>query len=156
MKKHLLILLLLTPLILWGCQSEKTLDSDALAKKLLEEIIHEEMLEIKAERLGNFYPGLSSALSGNLFATTKVYLCAEAVLADEVAIFQLKEARSVAQVKSALNAHYQERVGIYSDYAPLEADRIKKRAFVEQDRWLIAVICDDPARATEIIKAAFK
>ena len=149
-------LILVAFLLLGGCQQEVNLDSEALAHKLLAEVISEEMLEIRSDRIGNFYPGLNDALAGGMISASRVYLCAEAVLADEIAIFQAKDARSATQVKTALNAHYQVRIAIYADYAPYEAERIKKRAFVEQGRWLVTVICDEPTRATEIIKAAFK
>jgi len=155
-KAKIAFLFLLTFVFMFGCQQEATLDPDSLVKQLLTEVISEEMLEISRDRLRIFYPGLVTAVSPEAFNVTKVFLCAEAVLADEIAIFQVREARSVNQAKAAITAHYQERAGVYADYAPHEAERIRKRAFVEQGRWLITVICDDPARASEIIKAAFK
>ena len=152
---RIVALILLSLVCFCGCQKEANLDVDALVKQLLTEVINQEMLEISPGRLGNFYPTVAPGLFESL-TVAKVYLCAEAVLADEIAVFQVKDVRDLSQLQAAFREHYQERVKIFSDYAPHEADRIQKRASVAQGKWLITVICDNPSRAEEIIKAALK
>ncbi|MCL2497677.1 MAG: DUF4358 domain-containing protein [Symbiobacteriaceae bacterium] len=145
-----LLLVLLFPLV--ACQKEKSIDADALAKQLVDSLYSETMLEIAPERLSRFYP----ALQQEEFAYIKIYHSAEAVLADELLILQVKNSNQVQRLLATLNEHYTARAALYSDYAPQESDRIQKRTVKQEGRWLVVVICNNREKAVGIIDNAFK
>ena len=139
-------------LTLSACSGEAKLDARALADKLLADIITQEMLPVVPERLNRFFADLDTSVLNE----TLYYHCAEAIIADELLIFQVKESRQMAALKSTLNAHYQERVELFAGYAPVEADRIRRRLVIEKDRWLIILISDNNTQGERLINDSFK
>ena len=148
----ILIFLLIALGTLVGCQQARDPDVDALAHSLLDSVIQEEMLYIAPDRLNRFYSDLDSSI----LSSVTVYKCAEAILADEIAIFQVKQANQMPALRNTLANHYAEQTEIYASYAPVEADRIRKRLAWEKGRWLIIVISADNQQAEQLIESAFK
>ena len=140
---------------LYGCSASEKETTGApvdLAELLIASIDFPEMLLITQERVGRFYP---AAVTTNM-SHSLIYLSAETIEADEIAIFQASSKEHAATVKAALNAHYLERIALFASYAPHEAERIRQRMVIEQDRWLIIVISDDPQTSERIVNGWFK
>ena len=155
--RHLLLLITIA-LCLSACTINEakptatTLDAEALTEQLIKDLAMPEMLLITQSRVQRFYPESIP----EILESCMIYLCAEAVLADEISIWEIKDSAKLEEVQKIFDEHYKSRQELYASYAPKEAERIKNRLVIAKGSWLIYVISDNNELAEEIITKAWK
>lgn len=142
-KKVLMILMLAMAVMLAGC-SEKPIDAEELASKLVNEgQFTEKLSEVSGNITEKRY-----ALSDDEVEECISYSGTNAVV-DEVVVFKAKDTDAV---KNKVEEHVDIQETIYKDYAPDEVVKLKNCVIEVSGDYVILCISEDASLAEKIIK----
>lgn len=102
------------------------------------------MAKIDAERMSGYYDVASDKLE-----SFSAYICGSGAYPDEIAVFQLKSADDVADVKTMLEKRVEAQTATFKDYTPDEMYKIDGKNVVTIGNYVALIICADNAKAIE-------
>ncbi|WP_312644297.1 DUF4358 domain-containing protein [Hydrogenoanaerobacterium sp.] len=136
--------------VLSGCgkQAAAEVDVSAVAQALQSGLtFQDEMNEIAESRLGDFYPTIdASTLNG-----FKMYKGASGATAEEIAVFQAKDAASVKEIETAIQTRLEDLKLQFEDYVPAEVKKITDAVTETSGNVVVLVVADDAAAAQKIV-----
>lgn len=145
-KTFFLIFLMLVLITLSGCQStevktpkETTPQPDlaVLAKGILELGHYPEMLALGESRLTKFYD-----IDPEKLESFAVYLCAEAILSDEIVLLRAKDDKDVELLREKVEKRLAAQKKSFDDYLPKEGEKIAKVLQYSSQKDLVFVISE--------------
>jgi|GEM_PF-5244938 len=116
-------------------------DLAVLAEEILELGTFPEMLVISENRLSKFYD-----IDAEQLQSFAVYLCAEAILSDEIILLRAKSETDVDDLQKKVEARLAAQKKSFDDYLPKEGEKIGKVIFFKSHRDLLFVITESPYR----------
>ena len=140
--------------LLTGCSGGKkggdvTIDPAALAKELAEGSVTSEALTEMASSMiaGSYYISDDIYAGGSAWKGTGATAC-------EVVVIEAKEAGKTGDVESKLKEHVASQSDLYASYAPEEVEKLDKAVLKSTGKYTVLCVCDDTAKAEEILKKA--
>ena len=142
--------------ILAGCGGKKepakadlTVDTAALAEKLNTETVTSDTL---TEANSSIIPTIYMIDAGDI-ANASAYTSSGAT-ACEVAVIELNDAAKSEDVKKLFEARVKNQSELYASYNAGEVDKLDKAVIDTEGKYAVLVVCDDAAKAQEILKEA--
>ncbi len=144
-------LLIASMCLLGGCGGSKskdvTVDTAAMAKELAENAVTSDTLtETASAMVGTIYN-----LSDDVLAGGSAYMSAGST-ACEAAVLESKEASQTKDVESALQTRVKNQSDLYASYNAGEVEKLDKAIIKSAGKYTVLVVCDDTAKADEILK----
>ena len=102
------------------------------------------MAEIGEDRMSGYYDVASDKIE-----SYSAYICGSGAYPDEIAVFQLKSADDVADVKAMLEKRVEAQTATFKDYTPDEMYKIDGKNVVTSGNYVALIICADNAKAIE-------
>ncbi len=102
------------------------------------------MAPIGEDRMSGYYDVASDKLE-----SFSAYICGSGAYPDEIAVFQLKSADDVADVKAMLEKRVETQTATFKDYTPDEMYKIDGNNVVTSGNYVALIICADNAKAIE-------
>ena len=147
---YMLLLMLTCTLLLAGCGGGKkkvNVDVSALASELNEQTVTSDSLTQAAEAM---VPTIYN-IDASLLSSSSVYTNSGATSC-EVGVFECTDEKAATTVKTALETHAASQEELYRSYNAPEADKLAKAIIKTQGKYAVIVVCDDTAKAEEILK----
>lgn len=146
----LLCLFLLFIISVSGCQPSSPTPSEpkesfvepdfaVLAEEILELGKFPEMLIISENRLPKFFD-----LDAEQLESFAVYVCAEAILSDEIVLLRAKNIGDVDDIQKKVEARFAAQKKSFDDYLPKEGEKIGNAIFFKSNRDTLFVITENP------------
>ena len=138
-----------------GCSSEETYVSlDEVYSKLTSSIdFSASKMQKQTEAALNNYYYIDPATLENYAIYMADYATGNA---DEIAMFQVKDADQLTTVKSLINDRIKDLKVRYEDYKPEEMTKLDSAVVEEKGNYIFVVISPDNEKAKEILKEAIK
>lgn len=140
--------------VLSGCgkQAAAEVDVSTVAQALKDGLaFQDEMQELPDTRLESVYPTIdASTLSG-----FKIYKGASGATAEEIAVFEAKDADSVAAIEEAVAMRLEDLNLQFADYVPAEVKKITDAISTTSGNVVVLVIADDSAAAQKLLDKQF-
>lgn len=149
----LTVLALCAVLLLTACSSgggkSVTVDTAKLAKDLAEGTVTSEALTEMASSMiaGSYYIREDIFAGGSAWKGTGATAC-------EVVVIEAKDAKQTKDVESKLKEHVQSQSDLYADYNAGEVEKLDKAVLKSAGKYTVLCVCDDTAKAEEILKSA--
>lgn len=102
------------------------------------------MAEIEEDRMSGYYDVASDKIE-----SYSAYICGSGAYPDEIAVFQLKSADDVADVKAMLEKRVEAQTTAFKDYTPDEMYKIDGKNVVTSGNYVALIICADNSKAIE-------
>ena len=102
------------------------------------------MAEIGTDRMSGYYDVASDKIE-----SYSAYICGSGAYPDEIAVFQLKSADDVADVKAMLEKRVEAQTATFKDYTPDEMYKIDGKNVVTSGNYVALIICADNAKAID-------
>lgn len=102
------------------------------------------MAEIGTDRMSGYYDVASDKIE-----SFSAYICGSGAYPDEIAVFQLKSADDVADVKAMLEKRVETLTATFKDYTPDEMYKIDGKNVVTSGNYVALIICADNAKAID-------
>lgn len=102
------------------------------------------MAEIGTDRMSGYYDVASDKIE-----SFSAYICGSGAYPDEIAVFQLKSADDVADVKAMLEKRVEAQTATFKDYTPDEMYKIDGKNVVTSGNYVALIICADNAKAID-------
>lgn len=113
---------------------------------LKEAVTLPEMIEVKAEQLGDRY-----GIDGADVTGFSAFVCGSGAMPDEFGVFNAKDADAAKRVSEALTKRIENQTKTYKDYTPAEAYKLED-SFVETNGTTVSyAICADNSKARELL-----
>lgn len=149
-------LLLTVAVFFSGCAGQKepnatpiTLDVSALGQKLAEELsLTGELSPVEAEVFAYLYD-----ITPEHYTESRLLLASGAV-ADEICIIKAADENSKNIIKEKITARLAAQKENFASYLPQEVAKLDNALLLEQDDYLILVVCNQPEQAKELIESA--
>ena len=152
MKKGWRILpLLLAVLLLTACgggKKEVTVDVQKLADELNSQTVTGDSLTTTA---ANMLPTIYF-IGEDVLANGAAYMSAGST-ACEVAVIECKDAKQTADVEKLLKQRVQSQSDLYASYNAGEVTRLDSAIIKSAGKYVVLCVCDDKAKAEEILKS---
>lgn len=153
MKKMVMTILLGAVLLFSACSNggATNVDTKKLADDLLNNITYADQL---AE--------VDSAMTQSTFGyqaedvVASVHYASSGATAEEIAVFECKDAEATNRVKETVEKHLQEYKDGFSDYLPSEVPKLEKAVVITSGNYIVYSVSDDDAKAKEIIDGYLK
>lgn len=113
---------------------------------LAETVTLPEMVEVKAEQLGDRY-GIDSADVTEFSA----FVCGSGAMPDEFGVFVAKDADAAKRVSEALTKRVENQTKTYKDYTPAEAYKLEDSFVETKGSTVFYAICADNSKARELL-----
>lgn len=141
-------------LLLSACSSggEATnVDTKKLADDLLNNITY-------ADQLAEVDAAMTQSTFGYAQedVTASVHYASSGATAEEIAVFECKDAEAAGRVKESVDKHLQEYKEGFSDYLPTEVPKLEKAVIAASGNYVVYSVSDDDAKAKEIIDGYLK
>lgn len=154
MKKQKLLVtaatICLTIAAVTGCgKSAKTIDANALATSLTNDIAYTESLEQVSEDAISNYVELEEGVEAVMYMSS-------GSTAEEVAVFTAKDEDAAKTMQSNVETFLADQKGSFKDYIPEEAARIDEAVVEQNGNYVVLCVSGDSDKAKEIIEEAFK
>lgn len=75
--------------------------------------------------------------------------------ASEIAVFVHKDNQAANDTESALNEYLARRAGVFTGYAPAQAEMVKQSVVAKHRLYVALLICEDPSNAKKTFEACF-
>ena len=146
------VLVLCTILLLSACSGggkSVSVDTAKLAKELAEgTVTSEELTEMASSMIaGSYYIGDDIFAGGSAWKGTGATAC-------EVVVIEAKDAKQTKDVEAKLKEHVQSQADLYASYNAGEVEKLEKAVLKSTGKYTALCICDDTAKAEEILKNA--
>ena len=155
MKKLKLILVaLLSLLLLASCGGKKssgevTVDPSALAKQLAEETVTSDTLsEISTYIMAStYFVDTAKIEASSAYMSTGASAC-------EAAVIKCSDTDYVSEVSDLLKQRVSNQKDLYSSYNAGETTKLENAIIKTSGKYVVLCVCDDTAKAEEILKKA--
>ena len=141
-------------LLLTGCSGgsktkEISVEPDKLASEIASAAVTSDTLTPAVENMiqGIYY------ISDEVYQSGAAYMSAGST-ACEVVVIECKDASKTADVKKAFEERRTSQETLYESYAPEEAAKLKNAIIKTGGKYAVLVVCDDTAKAEELLKNA--
>ena len=125
------------------------MDPASLAKSLAEQTVTSDTLTQTADAmLGTIY-----YLDDDTLSSGAAYMSAGST-ACEAAVIECKDEKQPAAVKEKFEARVKSQSELYASYNQEEVAKLDKAIIKTAGRYAVLVVCDDQAKAEEILKEA--
>lgn len=124
--------------------NEATGTAAEITAKIQADVKFPSMAEIEADRMSGYYDVASDKIE-----SFSAYICGSGAYPDEIAVFQLKSADDVADVKAMLEKRVESQTATFKDYTPDEMYKINGKNVVTSGNYVALIICADNAKAIE-------
>lgn len=122
-----------------------------ITAKIQEDVKFPGMAEIGADRMAGYYD-----VAADNIDSYSAYICGSGAYPDEIAVFKMKSADDVNDVKSVLEKRVESQSATFKDYTPDEMYKIDGNNVVTSGNYVALIICADNAKAIEDFKAMAK
>lgn len=122
-----------------------------ITAKIQEDVKFPGMAEIGADRMAGYYD-----VAADKIDSYSAYICGSGAYPDEIAVFKMKSADDVNDVKSVLEKRVESQSATFKDYTPDEMYKIDGNNVVTSGNYVALIICADNAKAIEDFKAMAK
>jgi len=142
MKKILsvFIAVLTFALVLTACGKQaKTPATKEVADAIKESAKFDELLELTDDNIGKRYYGIDL----EDIEEYTVYVCSNAAIGDEIAVFKMKEADDVEDMLEVVRLRKQDREDALVDYAPTEADKVRNSVVSSNGNYVYLIVSSD-------------
>ncbi len=140
--------------VLAGCggkkepaKTELSIDTAKLAEQLNKEAVTSDTL---AEASSSIIPTIYMIDAGDI-ANASAYTSSGAT-ACEVAVIELKDAAKAEDVKKLFETRVKNQSDLYASYNAGEVDKLDKAVIDTEGKYAVLVVCDDAAKAQDILK----
>ncbi len=145
-----LTILLALSAILSGCGKQAAADVNAasIAQALMDGLtFQDEMKENDISIVNNFYP----TVDASTLAGFKMYKGASGGTAEEIAVFEAKDAEGVAAIEEAVQMRLEDLMFQFEDYVPEEVKKINDAVTETKGKIVVLVVADDADAAQKIV-----
>lgn len=142
MKKILsvIIAVLTFVLVLTACGAQaKTPATKEVADAIKESATFDELLELTDDNIGKRYYGIDL----EDIEEYTVYVCSNAAVGDEIAVFKMREADEVEDMLEVVRLRKQDREEALVDYAPTEADKVRNAVISSKGNYVYFIVSSD-------------
>lgn len=122
-----------------------------ITAKIQEDVKFPGMAEIGADRMAGYYD-----VAADKIDSYSAYICGSGAYPDEIAVFKMKSADDVNDVKSVLEKRVESQSATFKDYTPDDVYKIDGNNVVTSGNYVALIICADNAKAIEDFKAMAK
>lgn len=122
-----------------------------ITAKIKEDVKFPGMAEIGSDRMAGYYD-----VAADKIDSYSAYICGSGAYPDEIAVFKMKSADDVNDVKSVLEKRVESQSATFKDYTPDEMYKIDGNNVVTSGNYVALIICADNAKAIEDFKAMAK
>ena len=151
MKKTLLVCLIACTALLGGCSGKKkevNVDIEALASKLATETVTSGSLtKTPADPVSIYFFDQDSYVSGVAYKSDGSIAC-------EAAVIESSDEKGASAAEKKLQEHVDQQIELYSSYNAGEVDKLKNAVIQSAGKYTVLCVCDDAAKAKDIIKEA--
>lgn len=154
MKKILsaIIAVLTFVLVLTACGAQaKTPATQEVADAIKESATFDELLELTDDNIGKRYYGIDL----EDIEEYTVYVCSNAAIGDEIAVFKMKEADEVEDMLEVVRLRKQDREEALVDYAPTEADKVRNSVISSKGNYVYFIVSSDKNAAKDAAENCF-
>lgn len=137
--------------LLAGCggSKAKTIDADALAESLVNDIAYEDTLSrMDADAVSN-YIDIVDGTEGIMYMSS-------GSTAESVAVFTTTDENSAKVMEGNVQMYLDDQKSAFEDYMPEEAKRIEDAVLEQKGNYVILCVSGDPDTAESIIDKAFE
>jgi hypothetical protein len=128
-------------------KAELTVDTAKLAEQLNKETVSSDTL---AEASSSIIPTIYMIDAADI-ANASAYTSSGAT-ACEVAVIELADASKAEDVRKLFESRVKNQSELYASYNAGEVDKLDKAVIDTEGRYAVLVVCDDAAKAQEILK----
>lgn len=111
----------------------------------------DELLALTDDNIGKRYYGINL----DEIEEYTVYVCSNAAIGDEIAVFKMKESDDVNDMLETVHLRKQDRDDALVDYAPTEADKVRNAIVSSKGNYVYFIVCSDNAVAKEAAENCF-
>ena len=151
MKKTILACLIAATALLGGCSGKKTevnVDTEALASSLATETVTSGSLtKTPADPQSIYFFDENSYVSGVAYKSDGSIAC-------EVAVIENKDDAGAKDAEKKLQEHVDQQIELYQSYNAGEVDKLKSAVIESAGKYTVLCVCDDDAKAKDILKEA--
>lgn len=122
-----------------------------ITAKIKQDVKFPGMAEIGSDRMAGYYD-----VAADKIDSYSAYICGSGAYPDEIAVFKMKSADDVNDVKSVLEKRVESQSATFKDYTPDEMYKIDGNNVVTSGNYVALIICADNAKAIEDFKAMAK
>ncbi len=155
MKKFLAVILavLSVGFAFSGCAKEeiKTPATADVVSSVEKSTSFDELVALTNENITRRYYGID--LEAIEEYTVKV--CASGALADEIAVFKMREQDDVEDMLETVRERKQELYDSFVDYVPTEVDSIENAVIGSKGNYVYLIVCKDHAKAKAAVEGCF-
>ncbi len=146
MRKRIIAMLLLVTMVLAGCGSQKAMNVDELAGRLLKEISYQD--ELSAMDLST--AGMIFGMDGIEVVNAAIYETS-GWTAEEIVVMECASTADADKAKAMLQARVEEQKSNYVDYVPEEMDKLNQAVIVESGNFVVLSVSNEADKAKSII-----
>lgn len=110
-----------------------------------------ELIALTDDNIGRRYYGIDL----DDIEEYSVYVCASGALADEIAVFKLRERDDVEDMLETVRERKQELYDSFVDYVPDEVSKIENATVASNGNYVYFIVCKDRAAAKSAAEGCF-
>ena len=132
-----------------GGKKELSVEPAKLAEEIATAAVTSDTLTPAADAMiqGIYY------ISDDAYQSGSAYMSAGSTACESVVI-ECKDASKTGDVKKAFEERVASQTSLYESYAPAEAEKLKNAIIKTGGKYAVLVVCDDTAKAEELLKNA--
>lgn len=129
-----------------GKEKDVTVDTAKLAGELLETVTSDQLTQTSSDLLPSIYfYDAEDVSSGVAYTSSGATAC-------EVAIVQSTEQKHTSEMEKLFQSHVDSQSELYASYNQGEVDKLDKAIIKSAGTYTVLCVCDDTAKAEEILK----
>ena len=137
----------------FGCAAKKAvqINVDALAAELASSIKYNDSLSKLEEK-----PALKLYNMQNISINKQTVYVSSGATAEEISVWEAKDANSAKDVKAAVLAHIETQKTGFQDYVPTELTKLKNPVLICEGNYVILCVSNDNTKAKQVIDSYLK
>lgn len=153
---YLMVIIILLIGLVSGCGTKETTTVKNVSVKSIADKISQgtditNMKEANAEKLNKLY-----GISENDVEEFSLYAASSNILADQIAIFKVKDVSNVDVIKGQIDKKIDKLSKDFKDYLPAEYDKIQKNIVSVKGNYILFVISNDSEKISKIFEDELK
>ena len=154
MKKLLVLAVILVSVFCFvSCSKEevKTPETAQVATVINDSVEFTELIALNDDNITRRYYGIDL----EAIEEYEVLVCSSGALADEIAVFKMKEKDDVEDMLDVVRERKQELYDSFVDYVPEEINKINNAVIASSGNYVYFIVCDESAAAKKAAEGCF-
>jgi hypothetical protein len=121
-----------------------------IAEKIIQEVEFGRLVSMPEDLSTDFYP-----FDRNLVSEYVIHFSMINVNSDEIAIFKVKDAKSLAEIEKGIQKRLEQLDKTWSHYLPAQYDKVKQHIIIKKDNYIMFTVSSNQDKVREVFNGFF-